>query len=95
MASDRGNRADGKRPAETCLLFAKGSLVQHCKTSGIYSILETPDILRIENGNKPAYLYGNGSIQWVRPQSEMEDGRFVKFEIVAAISELRVGPVSE
>jgi hypothetical protein len=55
--------------------FPTGATVQHLKTKGVYTILETPESLRLEAGNLPAYLYTNGAIKWVRPQSEMELGR--------------------
>jgi hypothetical protein len=59
--------------------FFKGEWVEH-KNGGIYRILHTPTELRIEHDNVPAYAYTDGKFIWVRPQSEMEDGRFVLIE---------------
>jgi hypothetical protein len=67
------------RSRGTRFLFSKGTVVQHLKTQGVYTIMETPESLRLEKGNQPAYLYTDHVIQWVRPQSEMEDGRFILF----------------
>lgn len=61
---------------ETPVLFPKGARLRHRKTGGVYEVLETPDRLRIEATNTPAYLYSDGVLQWVRPRTEMEDGRF-------------------
>lgn len=57
--------------------------VIHVKTGNVYMITGTPDMLRIEADNEPAYSYkkqgSNGVNQtiWIRSQKEMEDGRFV------------------
>lgn len=80
MASDPRECATQASDTGPAFLFSKSDRVQHLKTKGLYTILETPEFLRIEDGNKPAYLYSNGTIQWVRPQSEMEDGRFILLE---------------
>lgn len=61
--------------------FNKGDLVKHVKSMGIYRILECPDVVRIEATGGPGYLYRaellfQPAIQWVRSQTEMEDGRF-------------------
>lgn len=59
-------------------LFARHAPVQHVKTGGVYVIVETPIRARIEAGDVPAYLYrGQDGKVWARPQSEMEDGRFI------------------
>lgn len=61
--------------------FQHMQMVQHVKTGGVYRIVAPPTILRIEATNAPAYAYRkedeSSGIVWVRPQSEMEDGRFV------------------
>lgn len=57
--------------------FAIGSRVKHVKTGNFYRIIYTPDEARIESGAVPAYIYSDTVCLWVRPQSEMEDGRFV------------------
>lgn len=61
--------------------FWKGSVVRH-RNGTEYIIHETPDQCRIEAENTPAYAYKarwytSDNRLWVRPQSEMEDGRFV------------------
>jgi hypothetical protein len=56
--------------------FAVGTRLQHRK-GGLYTVEITPDLCRIELGAVPAYVYraADGHL-WVRPQAEMEDGRF-------------------
>ena len=67
--------------------FKRKQLVRHLKTGGIYRIVHAPDHCRIEATNEPAYAYrlvehnganwrDMGEPLWVRPQAEMEDGRF-------------------
>lgn len=64
------------------ILYPKNTMVRH-KNGGVYLVVLAPDDgLRIEKNGKPAYAYrafleGDSSI-WVRPQEEMEDGRFTK-----------------
>lgn len=63
---------------DTCL-FPEGSLVRHRKGTE-YRVEATPLTCRIEAGAVPAYAYREcrpGARLWVRPQAEMEDGRFV------------------
>lgn len=69
---------DGLAPCK----FWTGSVVRHRKGTE-YVIVETPQVCRIEAGNIPAYAYRErhydptgGNRMWVRPQAEMEDGRF-------------------
>lgn len=69
----------GVKPAPSFLpaKFAAGSSVLHLKSRGVYDIVFTPEQLVIERTWEPAYAYAaHGSIV-VRPQAEMEDGRFV------------------
>lgn len=60
--------------------FHRAQIVRHLKTATLYRIVHTPDICRIEATNEPAYAYQpKGFVEgpiWVRPQAEMEDGRF-------------------
>lgn len=59
-------------------MYSHGAVVRHRVTGGVYVILGTPsDGFVIEDTNEPAYLYKGSKEVWVRPQSEMEDGRFV------------------
>lgn len=55
--------------------FAKESVVRHLKSGGLYKII---DLGRIEATLEVVYIYQSLQTQdvWVRPQSEMEDGRF-------------------
>lgn len=62
-------------------LFEEGAVVRH-RNGTEYLIEATPRICRIEAGAVPAYaykerMYRPGGRLWVRPQTEMEDGRFV------------------
>lgn len=70
--------------------FAAGTYVRHVKSGGIYVVLLSPDSVRIEADATPAYVYmpritgahlspklPGPPVIWVRPQAEMEDGRFV------------------
>ena len=56
-------------------LFKPGAKLKHIKTGGLYKVLF---IANIEASLEPAYVYE--SLQshdfWIRPQAEMEDGRF-------------------
>lgn len=62
--------------------FPQGRMVRHVKTQGRYKIFMTPDVVRLEHSNKPAYMYSPAIqevgevLYWVRDQEEMEDGRF-------------------
>jgi hypothetical protein len=57
-------------------LFPIGSKLQHRKTGGFYQVM---GIAIIEATLEPAYVYLSHQTHdyWVRPQAEMEDGRFV------------------
>ena len=59
--------------------FYVGQILEHLKTRDTYMVLNTPDNVRIEATNAPSYIYMHiPTMQiWVRPQDEMEDGRFV------------------
>lgn len=68
-------------------VFFVGQRVTHMATQNPYRILETPaPNRRLERSNEPYYRYvtvGSGEpIEWVRPQEEMEDGRFVSTQEV-------------
>jgi hypothetical protein len=56
-------------------LFKPGSKLRHVKTGGFYKVVV---LANIEANLEPAYVYE--SLQshdfWIRPQAEMEDGRF-------------------
>lgn len=59
--------------------FYQGQVVRHVKTGGEYKIVGTPRRFRVEATNEPAYAYkGSAGPIWIRPQAEMEDGRFVE-----------------
>lgn len=64
-------------------LFPLGTHVRHKKTGGIYSIVLTPTVGRLEATNEPAYSYTSvdGGPVWHRSQTEMEDGRFETYLI--------------
>jgi len=59
--------------------FAVGTRLRHVKSGGNYVIL---GFATIEATLTPAYVYRSlqTNDDWVRPQSEMEDGRFVVLE---------------
>lgn len=62
--------------------FLGGDHVKHVKSGGVYAIRWSPaDNFVIEATVEPAYVYESVSphqnTRWIRPQSEMEDGRFV------------------
>ncbi len=57
--------------------FQAGDRLQHLKTGGFYRVL---CLAKIEASLEDAYVYEalrNGTY-WIRPQTEMEDGRFIK-----------------
>ena len=55
--------------------FQAGEILKHLKTGGLYRIVGQA---MIEATLTPAYIYESISTgdYWVRPQAEMEDGRF-------------------
>ena len=57
-------------------LFKPGAKLKHIKTGGLYKVVM---LANVEATLEPAYVYE--SLQshdfWIRPQGEMEDGRFV------------------
>jgi hypothetical protein len=57
-------------------LFPIGSKLQHKKTGGFYEVM---GIATIEANLEKAYVYLSLQTHdyWVRPQAEMEDGRFI------------------
>lgn len=57
--------------------FQAGDQLKHVKTGGFYRVL---CLASIEASLEEAYVYealSNGTY-WVRPKTEMEDGRFVR-----------------
>lgn len=64
--------------------FRFHEVVTHVKTGRKYRIVMLPDACRIEATNEPAYAYQDADDMaagvWVRPQAEMEDGRFTPEE---------------
>lgn len=57
--------------------FQAGDQLQHLKTGGLYRII---CLAKIEASLEEAYVYEaliNGSY-WIRPKTEMEDGRFIR-----------------
>jgi hypothetical protein len=57
--------------------FQVGDQLQHFKTGGSYRII---CLAKIEANLEDAYVYEaliNGSY-WIRPKTEMEDGRFIR-----------------
>ena len=60
-------------------LFKPGAKLKHVKTGGFYKVVM---LANIEATLEPAYVYE--SLQshdfWIRPQVEMEDGRFTLIE---------------
>lgn len=73
---------------ETLIKFSNGDIVVH-ENGHQYCVLLTPaNGVIVERTTRPAYLYYAvnplGHTLWVRPQDEMEDGRFT---LVQAASE--------
>ena len=60
-------------------LFKPGTQLKHVKTGGFYKVVF---LANVEATLEPAYVYE--SLQshdfWIRPQAEMEDGRFERIE---------------
>jgi hypothetical protein len=56
-------------------LFAIGSTLKHKKTGGFYQVI---GLAKIEATLEMAYVYESKQTHdyWIRPQAEMEDGRF-------------------
>lgn len=56
-------------------LFKPGSRLRHKKTGGFYKVVL---LANIEASLEPAYVYESMQSHdfWIRPQAEMEDGRF-------------------
>ncbi|SNX29315.1 hypothetical protein SAMN06295945_1686 [Polynucleobacter meluiroseus] len=56
-------------------LFKPGSKLKHKKSGGFYRVVM---LANIEANLAPAYVYESLQNQnfWIRPQAEMEDGRF-------------------
>jgi hypothetical protein len=58
-------------------MFSRNDWVWHRKTDGMYHIVGLPTEHFIERTGEPAYVYmNNEGFRIIRPQSEMEDGRF-------------------
>lgn len=57
-------------------LFPIGSRLQHKKTGGFYKVI---GLAKIEATLELAYVYLSHQTNdyWIRPQAEMEDGRFI------------------
>ncbi len=57
-------------------IFKTGDILKHVKTGGTYEVI---GLATIEATLAAAYVYKAQSNQtlWIRPQQEMEDGRFV------------------
>jgi hypothetical protein len=56
-------------------LFKPGSKLRHLKTGGFYKVVL---LANVEANLEPAYVYESMQTHdfWIRPKSEMEDGRF-------------------
>lgn len=57
--------------------FVSGEKVQHLKTGGFYKII---CVAKIEATLEDAYVYQalSNMTYWVRPMTEMLDGRFIR-----------------
>jgi hypothetical protein len=61
-------------------MFKRGDEVKHLKKGTTYVIEATPNECFIEKGWVGAYAYINPDGDLIiRPQEEMEDGRFVRY----------------
>jgi hypothetical protein len=65
-------------PVATDALFKAGQAVRHAKSGCVYDIVYTPSQVVIERTWEPAYAYMANGVMCIRPQTEMEDGRFEK-----------------
>lgn len=56
-------------------LFKPGNTLRHKKTGGFYKLVV---LANVEANLEPAYVYESMQSHdfWIRPQAEMEDGRF-------------------
>jgi hypothetical protein len=56
-------------------LFKPGVKLRHIKTGGFYKVVL---LANLESNLEPVYVYESMQSHdfWVRPQAEMEDGRF-------------------
>ena len=56
-------------------LFKPGSKLRHVKTGGFYKVVL---LANVEATLEPAYVYESMQSHdfWIRPKTEMEDGRF-------------------
>jgi len=56
-------------------LFKPGTTLKHRKTGGLYRVVL---LANVEVNLEPAYVYESMQTHdfWIRPQLEMEDGRF-------------------
>ena len=56
-------------------VFPIGSVLKHKKTGGFYQVI---GLAKIEATLEVAYVYESRQTHdyWIRPQAEMEDGRF-------------------
>lgn len=70
--------------------FARGDVVKHIKSGGVYVI----DLLaRMESNAEPVYAYSlicDRQVVWIRPATQMEDGRFV----LCHATEIKAGDAS-
>ena len=60
-------------------LFKPGAKLKHVKTGGFYKVVL---LANVEATLEPAYVYESMQSHdfWIRPQAEMEDGRFELIE---------------
>ena len=56
-------------------LFKPGAKLKHLKSGGLYKVIV---LANVEATLEPAYVYESMQSHdcWIRPKSEMEDGRF-------------------
>ncbi len=78
--------------------FRHGERIRHTTTGAVYRIVDLPSRCRIAAPAEPAYSYclarDPDITLWVRPQTEVEDGRFESVQPFTELTQPREHPMS-